>query len=183
MPFTGKVGGFAIVPNIAGRTLTGRALRTTRMNHYSCDADDFYVNVHLNTEMELPTNRDTVLHFFEQMKKGFPGPAQLLHARERRSCPRGRQGAGYPIAGWRSSLDRLCSGHTNPESLEDAYRQHELVLDLAPPLLDDQPAGLRGARRHVWLRLHLRRQSRRGGDRGTGGGSGLEGLLEFPARG
>ena len=30
---------------------------------------------------------------------------------------------------------RLCSGHTNPASLEDAYRQHELVLDLAPPLL------------------------------------------------
>ena len=42
------------------------------MNRFICDADDFYVNVHLNTEMELPTNRDTVLHFFEQMKKGFP---------------------------------------------------------------------------------------------------------------
>src|SRR5205085_4226461 len=46
--------------------------RTTRMNRYICDADDFYVNVNLNTEMELPNNRDTVLHFFEQMKKGFP---------------------------------------------------------------------------------------------------------------
>ena len=42
------------------------------MNRYICDADDFYVNVNLNTEMELPNNRDTVLHFFEQMKKGFP---------------------------------------------------------------------------------------------------------------
>ena len=42
------------------------------MNRYSCNADDFYVNVNLNTEMELPNNRDTVLHFFEQMKKGFP---------------------------------------------------------------------------------------------------------------
>ena len=43
------------------------------MNRYICDADDFYVNVNLNTEMELPTSRDTVLHFFEQMKKRFPG--------------------------------------------------------------------------------------------------------------
>ncbi len=42
------------------------------MNRYISDADEFYVNVHLNTEMELPNNRDTVLHFFEQMKKGFP---------------------------------------------------------------------------------------------------------------
>src|SRR5262249_31668210 len=30
---------------------------------------------------------------------------------------------------------RLCSGHTNPGSLGDAYRQHEMALDLAPPLL------------------------------------------------
>ena len=30
---------------------------------------------------------------------------------------------------------RLCSGQYNPESLEEAYRQHELVLELAPHLL------------------------------------------------
>jgi hypothetical protein len=30
---------------------------------------------------------------------------------------------------------RLCSGHINPESLAEAYRQHEMVLDLAPHLL------------------------------------------------
>jgi hypothetical protein len=30
---------------------------------------------------------------------------------------------------------RLCSGHVNPEALDDAYRQHEMVLDLAPHLL------------------------------------------------
>ncbi len=59
------------------------------MNRYICDADDFYVNVHLNTEMDLPSNRDTVLHFFEQMKKGLPGAAKLLHEGERRSCLRG----------------------------------------------------------------------------------------------
>ena len=51
------------------------------MNHYTHDADDFYVNVHLNTEMELPTNRDTVLHFFEQLKKGFPD-LRNFHTRE-----------------------------------------------------------------------------------------------------
>ena len=30
---------------------------------------------------------------------------------------------------------RLCSGHFNPESLDDSFRQHELVLELAPHLL------------------------------------------------
>ena len=52
------------------------------MNRYISDADEFYVNVHLNTEMELPNNRDTVLHFFEQMKKGFPRVAELLYEGE-----------------------------------------------------------------------------------------------------
>ena len=54
------------------------------MNRYICDADDFYVNVHLNTEMELPNNRDTVLHFFEQMKKGFPELRNFYTQGERR---------------------------------------------------------------------------------------------------
>ena len=30
---------------------------------------------------------------------------------------------------------RLCSGQVNPETLEDAYRQHEMVLEMAPHLL------------------------------------------------
>ncbi len=51
------------------------------MNRYISDADDFYVNVHLNTEMDLPDSRDTVLHFFEQMKKGFP-ELRNLYARD-----------------------------------------------------------------------------------------------------
>ena len=84
------------------------------MNRYSCDADDFYVNVNLNTEMELPTNRDTVLHFFEQMKKAFPGAAKLLHAGERRSGVRGGQGARDRIAGWRSSRAGSVRGMSIP---------------------------------------------------------------------
>ena len=40
------------------------------MNRYTCDADDFYVNVHLNTELDLPDSRDTVLHFFRADEEG-----------------------------------------------------------------------------------------------------------------
>ena len=34
------------------------------MTDYSSFADDFYINVNLNTEMELPKSRDTLLHFY-----------------------------------------------------------------------------------------------------------------------
>src|SRR5437764_1096455 len=104
------------------------------MNGYLDDADDFYVNMNLNTEMELPTNRDTVLHYFEQMRKAFPelrnfytrdtGDLVLEGDKER--------GAYRWLA---IEPRRLCSGQVNPEAPEDAYRQHEMVLELAPHLL------------------------------------------------
>lgn len=42
------------------------------MNAYQSLADDYYVNMNLSTEMELPSNRETVLHFFEQLQKSYP---------------------------------------------------------------------------------------------------------------
>jgi hypothetical protein len=104
------------------------------MNRYICDADEFYVNLHLNTEMELPTNRDTVLHFFEQMKKGFP---ELRNFYTRENGDLVLEGdKEQPTYRWLAiEPRRLCSGQFNPETPEDAYRQHDLVLELAPHLL------------------------------------------------
>jgi len=104
------------------------------MNRYSGDADDFYVNVNLNTEMELPTNRDTVLHYFEQMKKAFPELRNFSTRDNGDLVLEGdkEQGSYRWLA---IEPRRLCSGQVNPATLADAYRQHELVLDLAPHLL------------------------------------------------
>ena len=104
------------------------------MNPFADEADDFYVNLNLNTEMDLPTSRDTVLHYFEQMKKAFPdlrnfytresGDLVLEGSKENRSY---RWLALEP--------KRLCSGMVNPATTAEAYRQHEMVLELAPHLL------------------------------------------------
>ena len=42
------------------------------MSHFDGLSDDFYVNTNLNTEMELPSARDSVLHFFERLQKQYP---------------------------------------------------------------------------------------------------------------
>ncbi len=104
------------------------------MNGYNEDADDFYVNVNLSTEMELPSSRDTVLHFFEQMRKGFP---ELRNFYTRESGDLVLEGDKDSEAYRWVAIEpkRLCSGHVNPLALEDAYRQHEMVLDFAPHLL------------------------------------------------
>ena len=105
------------------------------MNHpFASDSDDFYVNLNLNTEMELPTQRDTVLHYFEQMKKAFP---DLRNFYTRESGDLVLEGNKEEDTYRWLALEpkRLCSGLVNPESLEEAYRQHELVLEYAPHLL------------------------------------------------
>ncbi|MFO0908132.1 MAG: hypothetical protein U0794_07200 [Isosphaeraceae bacterium] len=104
------------------------------MNGFSHDADDFYVNVNLNTEMELPNSRDTVLHFFEQMRKGFPD-LRNFYTREAGDLVLEGDKEQETHRWLAIEPRRLCSGMINPETLADAYRQHELVLDLAPHLL------------------------------------------------
>jgi len=104
------------------------------MNRFTCDADDFYVNVNLNTEMELPNNRDTVLHYFEQMRKAFPELRNFYTRENGDLVLEGDKEQGHYR--WLAiEPRRLCSGQVNPETLEDAYRQHEMVLDFAPHLL------------------------------------------------
>lgn len=104
------------------------------MNRYVTEADDFYVNMNLNTELELPNARETVLHFFEQMRKAFPELRNFYT----------REGGDLVLEGDKESGQyrwlaiesrRLCSGYVDPETLEDAYKQHEMVLELAPHLL------------------------------------------------
>ncbi len=104
------------------------------MNHYNLGCDDFYVNMNLNTEMELPTTRDTVLHYFEQMKKAFP-ELRNFYTRENGDLVLEGDKEQESYRWLAIEPRRLCSGQVNPEALEEAYRQHELVLELAPHLL------------------------------------------------
>jgi hypothetical protein len=99
------------------------------MTQYASLADDFYVNMNLATEMELPGQRETVLHFFERVQKRFPS-MRKFYCRDKRDfvLEEDKEQGRYRWAAVESK--RLCSGQVNPPSLE-------AVLD--------QPAGLRGA--------------------------------------
>ena len=108
------------------------------MNPYSSFCDDFYVNMNLSTEMELPTNRESVLLFFERLQKKYP-TMRNFYSREKGDfiLEEDKEQGHYR---W-STIEarRLCSGHVNPPSVEDALDQHRLVLDLAPYMLSLSP--------------------------------------------
>jgi hypothetical protein len=108
------------------------------MNPYSGLCDDFYVNMNLCTEMELPSNRETILHFFERIRKAYP-EMRNFYCREEDEfvLEEDKEEGRYR---WCSvELRRVCSGYVNPEELEKAFAQHRLVLQLAPYELSISP--------------------------------------------
>ena len=108
------------------------------MTPYASLSDDFYINMNLATEMELPGQRETILHFFECVQKKYP-TMRKFYCRDKRDFvleeekDRGR----YRWAAVASK--RLCSGQVNPPSLDAVLDQHRLVLELAPALLSISP--------------------------------------------
>jgi hypothetical protein len=105
------------------------------MNPYSSLCDDFGVYVYVNTKMELPTRRETVLHFFDSLQKTFPQMTDF-DTRENGEyvLEEDREQGSYRWVTLESQ--RFCSGYVNPPDLESADVQHERVLELAPYHLD-----------------------------------------------
>ncbi len=105
------------------------------MNPYSSLCDDFGVYVYLNTKMDLPSGRESVLHFFEQLRKTYP---QMLDFDRRENgefvLEEDREQGSYR---WVTlETRRLCAGYVNPPDLENADSLHEHLLGTAPFHLD-----------------------------------------------
>jgi hypothetical protein len=108
------------------------------MSRYASLCDDFYVNMNLGTEMELPANRETVLHFFERVQKTYPS-MRNFYCRERGDfvLEEDKDQGNYR---WCTiEPRRVCSGQVNPETIEEAMAQHKLILELAPYTLSVSP--------------------------------------------
>jgi hypothetical protein len=105
------------------------------MNSYGSLCDDFGVSAYLIGKVEMPTGRETVLHFFEAVQRAFPRMTEF----EKRdsgeyTLEEDRDAGSYR---W-TSLDarRLCTGFVNPPALEDADEHNQRVLEMAGYHLD-----------------------------------------------
>jgi len=108
------------------------------MNPYGSLCDDFYVNMTLSTEMDLPNNREALLHFYERIQKSYPS-MRNFYCREKGDFVL-EEDKGRGQYRWSSiELRRICSGQVNPDHLDDALGQHRLLLDLAPYMLSVSP--------------------------------------------
>jgi hypothetical protein len=100
-------------------------------NPFSAFCEDFYINMRLGSQMNLPHNRETVLHFFERIQKEFPGLTRFRKSENGEfNLEEDRGNQSYR---WMSlETRRLSCGHVNPETVEDSLKLHRLMLQQAP---------------------------------------------------
>jgi hypothetical protein len=110
-------------------------------NPYCSFCEDFYINMRLGSQLNLPHNRETVLHFFEQIQKGFPSMTRFRKTENGElNLEEDRNRDSYR---WLSlETRRLASGHVNPPDVAEALKLHNLLLEIAPYQLGVSPVEI-----------------------------------------
>ena len=90
-------------------------------NPYFAFCEDFYINMRLGSQLNLPHSRETVLHFFERIQKEFPGMSRFRkNDANELNLEEDRNDHSYR---WTAlEARRLASGHVNPPDVEEALR-------------------------------------------------------------
>ena len=98
---------------------------------YGTLCDDFYVNMRVNTELELPSDRDTILHFYDRLQKQYPSMNTFFQRDEGEFCLSG----DTELGSYRRIVvgsDHVFSGFYNPENFDDVDDQNQFMLDQIP---------------------------------------------------
>ena len=104
------------------------------LNSYGSLCDDFYIDMYINTELDLPSERDTILAFFERLQKQYPTMSRFYRRANNEYCL--EEDSSIAQHRWVTlEIDRVGSGVVNPSDFESAYGQDRLVLELAPYML------------------------------------------------
>lgn len=103
-------------------------MREDNHSEFGTVADDFFVNLNLQTTLALPSARETVLLFCEAVQKEFRGMTSFYRRDSGEYVLEGDQESGnYQWMELQSQ--RLASGYFNPPTTGDAYRFHSWLLD------------------------------------------------------
>lgn len=146
---------------------------------YGSLADDFYINLTLNTEMQLPSSRETVLHFFERVERAYPTMRNFYCRDNGDFVLEDDKDHGHQR--WLSlEPRRICSVYVNPPDPEDAVEQHNLVLQLVPYMLSVSPLDCEALDYMMGFDFSYRGNHDSLVCEALGAGSSLEGMIDIP---
>ena len=92
--------------------------------------NDFYINTKLAVKMDMPSDRETVLHLYDRVRKSMPDMDSFRRFDEEVALESSRSEAEYRWTAIRQHSLRV--GHVNPQSMASGFELHELMLELAP---------------------------------------------------
>ncbi|MCC5828522.1 MAG: hypothetical protein JJU36_03660 [Phycisphaeraceae bacterium] len=99
--------------------------------------NDFFINQQILLKMDLPSERDTLLHLFDRVRRSYPMIDRLRRFDDELLVESNRKVADYKCLSLRRTSIR--TGHINPVSMEEAYQYHRMVLEVAPYHLSISP--------------------------------------------
>ncbi len=98
---------------------------------------DFYVNQKIALKMDLPSNRETVLHMMDRIRRELPSMSRFRRFDDELALESPEDESEYSWLSLRRTSIR--SGWVNPLSLERAYDLHRLIIEVAPYFLSISP--------------------------------------------
>lgn len=101
---------------------------------------DFYVNQKIAVKMDLPGDRETLLHLFDRIRADQPSMARFKRYTDELALESSRREGSYRWIALRQSSIR--AGHVNPDSLQEAYDLHRLILKITPYHLSLSPLDI-----------------------------------------
>ncbi|MBX3364572.1 MAG: hypothetical protein KF866_07385 [Phycisphaeraceae bacterium] len=101
---------------------------------------DFYVNSKLSVKLELPRTRETVLEFFERIRRQFPDMEHFRRYKDELALESPQSGSPHRWAAVRTTSVR--GGVVNPERLAEAYSLHRHLLEASPYYLTIRPLDI-----------------------------------------
>jgi hypothetical protein len=110
-------------------------------NPFGAFCEDFYVNMRLGSQLNLPHGRETLLHFFERIQRQFPSMTRFRkNENGEMNLEEDRSGESYR---WVSvEAKRISAGHVNPATVEDSLKLHTMLLEHSPHLLGISPVEI-----------------------------------------
>lgn len=98
---------------------------------------DFYINQKLALKMDLPAERETILHMLDRVRADLPEMDRFRRYPEELVLESQRQ-EGRQL--WMElSAQAVRTGILNPTTTEDAYRLHRMILEVCPYHLTISP--------------------------------------------
>jgi len=94
---------------------------------------DFYINSRLSLKMDLPYDRETVLHLFDRIRGEMPDMDRFKRFEDELALESGRKDGAYRWTALRQQSIRC--GHVNPDAMAEGYRISDLMMKLCPYFL------------------------------------------------